>query len=132
MNPPYVDHIGIIVESLDRSIALFESLFGLRPSKIKDLPEAGLKVAHLQAQNVEIELIQYTGENTFGQKVMGRQRGINHLSVRVQDIRGALKDSAQKGLKVMDGFPRQGSHGQVAFLDPESTQGILLEMCASE
>jgi methylmalonyl-CoA/ethylmalonyl-CoA epimerase len=132
MNQAYVDHIGIVVENLDRSIELFESLFGLRPSKIKDLPEAGLRVAHLQAQNVEIELLQYTGGNTFGQKVMGGERGINHLSVRVKDIQRALKDSAQKGAKVIDGFPREGSHGQVAFFDPDSTQGILLEICESK
>ena len=132
MNQPYIDHIGIIVESLDRSVQLFEALFHLRPSKIKELPEAGLRVAHLQAQNIEIELIQYSGVDTFGQKVMGRERGINHLSVRVKDIERALKDSAQKGLKVMEGFPREGSHGQVAFFDPDSTQGILLEMCESE
>jgi methylmalonyl-CoA epimerase len=132
MNRPHIDHIGIIVENLERSTKLFEDLFHLRPSKIRDLPEAGLRVAHLQAQNIEIELIQYTGVDTFGQKVMGGQRGVNHLSVRVKDMQSALEECAQKGLTVMDGFPRQGSHGQVAFFDPESTQGILLEMCESE
>lgn len=132
MNQPYVDHIGIIVENLDQSIELFEALFDLRPSKIKDLPEAGLRVAHLQAHNIEIELIQYTGADTFGQKVMGREKGVNHLSVRVKDIRKALKDCTQKGLKLMDGFPRQGSHGQVAFFEPDTTQGILFEICESK
>jgi methylmalonyl-CoA epimerase len=132
MNQPYVDHIGIIVDNLDRSIALFEALFDLGPSKIKDLPEAGLRVAHLPARNIEIELIQYTGPDTFGEKVMGGKRGINHLSVRVKDMGKALNECAQKGLTVMDGFPREGSHGRVAFLDPDTTQGILLEMCESQ
>jgi methylmalonyl-CoA/ethylmalonyl-CoA epimerase len=131
MNQPYVDHIGIIVENLDQSIRLFETLFNLSASKIKDIPDAGLKVAHLHARNIEIELIQYTAEDTFGQKVMGREKGINHLSVRVGDIQKALKGCQHKGLKVMEGFPREGSHGQVAFFDPHTTEGILLEICES-
>jgi hypothetical protein len=89
-------------------------------------------VAHFHAQNIEIELIQYTTEDTFGQKVMGPEKGINHLSVRVKDIRKALKDCQHKGLKVMEGFPREGSHGQVAFFEPHTTEGILLEICESE
>jgi methylmalonyl-CoA epimerase len=132
MNQPYVDHIGIIVENLDQSIELFESLFGLRPSKVKDLPAVGLRVAHLKARNIEIELLQYTGSDSFGRKVMGPDRGINHVAVRVKNIQKALKDATQKGVKVMEGFPRQGSHGQVAFIDKDTTQGILLEMCESE
>jgi methylmalonyl-CoA epimerase len=132
MNQPYVDHIGVIVENLDQSIALFEALFDLHPSEIKELPEAGLRVVHLQAQNIEIELIQYTGVHSFGQKVMGPDRGVNHLSVRVKDIQSALKDCEEKGLKVMEGFPRKGSHGQVAFFDPETTQDILLEIGESD
>ncbi len=130
MSRVYVDHMGIIVEDLERSLALFERLFGLKPTTIKEMDELGLRVAHLNAENVGIELIQYTGEGeNFGKKVMGPKPGMNHFSVKVEDVAQTVGRFQDEGLQVMDGFPREGSHGQVAFFEPESTEQILLEVC---
>lgn len=128
-NAPYIDHIGIIVENLDQSIALFERMFDIQPSKIKDMADVGLRVARLHTENIDIELIQYTSEENFGKKVMGPEKGINHLSVRVDDMGAVLSDLEKKGIRVIDGFPRAGSHGVVAFFDPGTTEDILLEVC---
>lgn len=130
MRRPTIDHIGIIVENLETSVAMFDHLFHLKPSKIKEMPDVGLKIAKLNAANISIELLQYTDqEKGLAQKTMGVEPGINHLSITVEDMKSNLKDLERKGLKVMNGFPRPGSHGQVAFFKPETTQGILLEVC---
>ncbi|UCF83673.1 MAG: VOC family protein [Desulfobacteraceae bacterium] len=130
MNPPTIDHIGIIVENLEQSVAMFERLFHLIPSRIKDIPDAGLRIAQLNGANISIELLQYSGQGkSLAKKTMGVSPGINHFSIKVEDIKASLKDLKRKGLKVMDGFPRPGSHGRVAFFEPETTQGILLEVC---
>ena len=130
MSPPTIDHIGIIVQNLEQSITLFDRLFDLRPSKIKEMPEIGLRIAQLNAANIEIELLQYSGEGeNIAKKTMGINPGINHLSLEVIDIKRALKDLKHKGLNVMGGFPRKGSHGTVAFFEPETTGGILFEIC---
>jgi len=130
MSAPTIDHIGIIVQNLERSMAMFERLFHLKPSKIKNMPEVGLKIAQLNAANINIELLQYLGkEESLAKKTMGAKPGINHLSIEVEDITASLKDLGGKDLKVMEGFPRQGSHGLVAFFEPETTAGILLEVC---
>jgi methylmalonyl-CoA/ethylmalonyl-CoA epimerase len=124
-----VDHIGIIVRDLDHSLALWEKLFALKPTVIHDMPEAGLRIAHLQTQNVEIELLQYTKENgNFGRRVMGSSPGLNHLSFRVDRVDDSVLSFENKGVKIKEGFPRQGSHGRIAFLEPETTDGILLEI----
>jgi methylmalonyl-CoA/ethylmalonyl-CoA epimerase len=130
MTLPDIDHIGIIVEDLDESLGLFERLFDMKPTKIAHMPEAGLKIAHLRARNVGIELLQYTSdEEGIGRVAMGPGKGINHISIPVEDMTFALQDFQEKGIKVVEGFPRPGSHGQVAFFIPETTQGILLEIC---
>lgn len=130
MSAPTIDHIGIIVEDLDRSITMFERLFHLKASKIQDMPNVGLRIAQLNAANINIELLQYLGkEESLAKKTMGANQGINHLSIEVEDIMASLKDLGGKDLKVMEGFPRQGSHGLVAFFEPETTEGILLEVC---
>ncbi len=130
MARPMVDHIGIIVEDLERSLALFERLFDLRPTAIQEMEGVGLRIAQLEAENIAIELIQYMGgEETFGRKVMGPRPGLNHFSVKVADVDGFVNRFQDSGVKVMEGFPRKGSHGRVAFFEPETTEKILMEVC---
>jgi len=130
MTLPRIDHIGIIVEDLGKSVKLFERRLGLKLTGTKEMPEVGLKIAQIASANVKIELIQYIDDtNSFGKKVMGKQNGFNHISIEVENIHGMLKRLENKGLKVMAGFPRQGSQGKVAFFEPETTEGVLLELC---
>ncbi len=58
MSAPTIDHIGIIVQNLERSVAMFERLFHLKSSKIQDMPDVGLRIAQLNAANINIELLQ--------------------------------------------------------------------------
>jgi methylmalonyl-CoA epimerase len=125
-----VEHIGILVENLDRSLRVFERLLGLGAAEVKDMPDVGMRVASLQAENVRIELIQYTSETGgFGRHVMGSADGYNHIAVEVEDLEPALKTWEAGGARVMEGFPRGGSHGRIAFFDPATTEGLLLEVC---
>lgn len=128
-----VDHIGIIVRDLDHTLALWEKLFALKPTAIRDMPEAGLRIAHLEARNVEIELLQYTTEEeSLGRKAMGASPGVNHLSIRVDRVDDSVQAYRRKGVIVQEGFPRQGSHGRIAFFEPETTDGILMEICEKQ
>ncbi|NQT55247.1 MAG: VOC family protein [Desulfobacteraceae bacterium] len=129
MKRPYVDHLGIIVDNLDQAIELFERMFDLKPSKIKEMADVGLRIARLKAENIDIELIQYTSEENFGKRVMGPEKGVNHISINVEDMDAVLRDLEEKGIKTKEGFPRAGSHGLVAFFEPDTTEGILLEVC---
>lgn len=132
MTLPNIDHIGIIVDDLEKAVDMFEHLFQMKPAKVTELAEVGLRIAHLEARNIGIELIQYTGDgDDFGRRVMGPGTGINHMSIQVEDADSAVKDLQVKGLRVMEGFPRTGSHGRVAFFEPETTRNILLEICES-
>lgn len=129
MSPPSISHIGIIVEDLDRTMMLFEELFGLAPAGIKELPDVGLRIGHMHARNIDLEFIQYLShESGLADSVMGRKSGLNHFSFHVNDMATALTELQGKGVKVMEGFPRQGSHGRVAFFQPDTTGQILLEI----
>jgi methylmalonyl-CoA/ethylmalonyl-CoA epimerase len=130
MTGPHVDHIGIIVADLDAAARTFEVLFGAPPKAVKTLEEAGVRVAEFEAANVTIELIQYLepGES-FAKTVMGAREGINHLSLRVDDIAASIRILEGAGVRTMEGFPTQGAHGKVAFFDAATTHGLLFEVC---
>ena len=130
MSDVYVDHIGIIVKDLENTLKMFKRTFGLTPAEIKEIPDAGLRVAHLETANIRLELIEYTQQGgDIGKRSMGTKAGVNHFSVKVDDMEKAIKHFKDEGVNLQQGFPRGGSHGQVAFFDTVTTHEILFEIC---
>jgi len=131
VSAPHIDHVGILVADLEAAIERLQPLFGA-PAQVKDLADVGLRVAEFRAANVAIELLQYTDEARFARQVMGERLGLNHLSARVENIERSLAALVAAGLKPMEGFPRQGAHGRVAFFEPDAASGLLFEICQPE
>ena len=75
MKRPYIGHLGAIVSDLQAAIRMMERLFDLKPKTLKDLDDAGLKVAEFEFANLTVELLEYVGsESHFARQVMGEQR----------------------------------------------------------
>lgn len=129
MSAAHIDHIGIVVADLDAAVSRLKPLFG-DSVRMKELVEVGLRVAEFKAANVTVELLQYTGKNdAFARQVMGERLGLNHVSARVPDVERSLAELRAAGLHPMEGFPRQGAHGRVAFFEPDAVTGLLFEIC---
>jgi methylmalonyl-CoA/ethylmalonyl-CoA epimerase len=129
MSAARIDHIGILVADLDQAVTRLGPLFGVAP-QVKELADVGLRVAEFHAQNVTVELLQYTGkDDAFARGVMGERLGLNHVSARVADLGRSLAALRAAGLKPMEGFPRRGAHGRVAFFEPDAVTGLLFEIC---
>jgi methylmalonyl-CoA/ethylmalonyl-CoA epimerase len=129
MTAVHIDHIGIVVADLDDAMARLAPLFGVAPA-VKELADVGLRVAEYRAANVVIELLQYTSEGeSFARSVMGSRVGLNHISARVADVERSIADLSAAGLRPMEGFPRRGAHGRVAFFEPDGVTGLLFEIC---
>jgi methylmalonyl-CoA/ethylmalonyl-CoA epimerase len=128
MTKPTIDHIGIIVADLDAAVDRLRPVFGDAVT-VKDLDDVGLRVAEFETANLTVELLQYTGPAEFAREVMGDRLGINHVSARVDDVDSTAAALADKGFALMDGFPRPGAHGRVAFFHPDDTTGLLFEIC---
>ncbi|TAK82070.1 MAG: hypothetical protein EPO20_23635 [Betaproteobacteria bacterium] len=122
-----IDHIGIIVTDLEAAVTKLGVLFG--KAEIKELPDVGLRVAEFHAANVAIELLQYTQNAEFARRVMGSRIGLNHLSISVDDTDRSIGELRGAGFVPMEGFPRQGAHGRVAFFEPDAVTGLLFEIC---
>ena len=129
MSGTHIDHIGIVVADLDAAVSRLKPLFG-DSIHIKELVDVGLRVAEFRAANVTVELLQYTGKNdAFARQVMGERLGLNHISARVENVERSLAELRNAGLRPMEGFPRQGAHGRVAFFEPDAVTGLLFEIC---
>ena len=133
MTAPTVDHIGIIVAALEPAIAAMSLVLPNAPLVRRSLSEVGLEVAEFQAANVIIELLQYTTQEPgLARRTMGSATGLNHLSISVPDLGATLAALAAHGVEPMEGFPRPGAHGRIAFMHTDPRTGLLVELCQTD
>ena len=70
-----------------------------------------------------------TESGPIGRYLARRGPGLHHLTLRVDDIRAALRAVAARGAKLIDTEPREGAEGAlVAFIHPSSAHGVLVEL----
>ena len=124
-------HVGIIVEDLDRTIKKFER-FGLACNEIIERKEEGSRIAFFPIGDTLIELLSFStdkGWDTIHTVVRSQKGAINHLCFEVDDLEASIRDFEKNGAKLVEGCPRAGAHGRVAFFYPETTEDILIELC---
>lgn len=124
-----VDHVGIAVKSTEGALPFYD-LLGLRVTAAEDLSHRGLKIAFLPAGECKLELLEPTRpDSTVGKHVEEQGEGIHHICLAVEDIDGAVKQLIEAGVRMIDQAPRPGGGGhRVAFVHPDSTRGVLLEL----
>ena len=124
-----VHHIGIAVNNLAESVALFEKLLGVR-AHVEEAPcqrvtEAVFKLG----EGVEIDLLEPMGPDSAVAKFLEKRgEGLHHIALEVDDINADLKDVESKGVQLIDKEGREGVAGQIAFLHPKSVNGVLVEL----
>ena len=124
-----IRHIGIVVDDLARAVDKFQG-FGLSCTETKENKNMGLRIAFLPIGDTLIEFLNYTGPDTGHDTVVRSQKGaINHICFEVDDLEASIKAFQQKGAKLVEGCPRPGAHGRIAFFYPETTEGVLIELC---
>ncbi|MEG1773460.1 MAG: methylmalonyl-CoA epimerase [Oscillospiraceae bacterium] len=131
MIPNRVDHIGIAVTNLEEACKFYETL-GLTSPGTEIVEEQKVKVAFFPCGESELELLESTTPDgpiaKFIEKNGGRG-GIQHVAVRVDDIKAAIADLKAKGIRMIDDEPRYGAGGaSIAFVHPKSTGGVLIEL----
>jgi len=125
-----VDHVAIVVKSLDEALALYDNLFGAKPSKIETIPQQGVKAALLPMdEGGEIELLEpIDPQSGIAKFLEGHGEGIHHIGLEVENVDQELSTLAEKGVQLIDKQGRSGLAGKVGFLHPKSTKGVLIEL----
>lgn len=125
-----IDHVAIAVKNLDDAVSNFESLFGLTPSKIEEIPDQGVKAALIHIGDTEIEFIQPVKADTGVAKFLETKgEGIHHIAIEVDDTDAELNSLGEKGAKLIDKQGRKGLAGKIGFIHPKSVNGTLMELC---
>ncbi len=144
-----IDHVNLVVADLERSVAFYTDILGLRKTQDVTMEGAWIeeivrlkgvkgRVAFVEAPDgrVRIELLQYVSPvgTLFPENSVANTHGLRHLAFRVSDIDGLATRLRKAGVallsdpvKVPTGVARfaSGDKRLLYFLDPD---GVLLEL----
>jgi methylmalonyl-CoA/ethylmalonyl-CoA epimerase len=125
-----IDHIGIAVENLDDSIALYDRDFDLALVHRETVEEQGVEAVLLDVGENHVELIAPLGPETGVAKFLAKNGpGLHHVAYQVEDIEAEIARLTAAGIRMIDREPRTGIRGsRVAFMHPKSTGGVLTEL----
>jgi methylmalonyl-CoA/ethylmalonyl-CoA epimerase len=98
-----IDHVGIVVGSLERAAAYYSSAFGLRPvrERIVD-PLQDVELQFLEDDGgTRLELIHPLSENSPVARALKQGGGLNHICYRVEDLESSIQAMVANGAKVV-------------------------------
>jgi lactoylglutathione lyase/glyoxylase I family protein len=139
-----LDHIGIVVPSLDEAVTWYMSALGFTvawrqepheiPGSALGLPTGEiirLSTAMLSAGSSGIELHEYLSPSTNASARELQDSGIGHLAIAVTDIHAAVARLASMGVQFA-AEPQQIENGPLAgrkWLYGKDPFGVTLELC---
>jgi methylmalonyl-CoA/ethylmalonyl-CoA epimerase len=126
-----VNHIGIAVNNIEESLAVYRDLLGLELEGTQEVLEQKVRTAFFPVGETHLELIQPTEGNVGVAKFLeNRGEGVHHLCFEVDDIEVALQTLKARGARLIDETPREieGGKKKMAFGHPKSTGGVLIEL----
>src|SRR5690625_1722901 len=124
--PKKIAHIGIAVQSIEKTIPFYTKHLGLELEKIEDVHSEQVKVAFLKIGETRIELLEPLNHSsaiyTFLQK---KGEGIHHLAFGVNDLTSRLSEVRSEGIKLIKNEAKKGENKrQIFFLHPLSDHGV--------
>jgi methylmalonyl-CoA/ethylmalonyl-CoA epimerase len=130
----HIEHIGIAVENMEKAIAYYENVLGLRCYKIEEVADQKVKTAFFLVGQTKVELLETTDpEGPIGKFIANRGPGLHHIAFAVDDVAQSLREAEEKGIRLIDKAPRKGADEmQIGFLHPKSTLGALTEFCGKK
>jgi len=124
-----VNHIGIVVKDLQEAVKAYTEGLGIQLEQVVEIPDVKLRAAILKLGEMEIELLQYEDPTLpIIRALRGDQSGINHLCYEARQFNRTMERLMVEGFKLIEGFPRKGVHGRIAFFIPPHSQEERIEI----
>tara|TARA_B100000530_G_scaffold309460_1_gene235273 strand:- start:33 stop:434 length:402 start_codon:yes stop_codon:yes gene_type:complete len=126
-----IEHIGIAVEDLGKSEALFEKLLGVKPYKKENVQTEGVTTSFFKIADQKLELLHAVNENSPIKKFIDkRNEGVHHIALHVDSIKNEVDRLESLGFEFISTTPKKGADNKmIVFLHPKTTNGVLIELC---
>ncbi len=124
-----ISHVGIATHSI-AVLSEFYKTLGLEIESTEIVEDQKVQVALIKVGESSIELIEATEEDSVVARFLEKRgEGIHHIAIEVENLQDHLDRLKEKNVKLIDKSPRLGAQGRlIAFIHPESTGGVLVEL----
>jgi methylmalonyl-CoA/ethylmalonyl-CoA epimerase len=125
-----IDHIAIVVDDIQTALGFWQEALGLILTGVEEVAEQKSVVAFLPTGESEVELVKPTTDDSgIARFLEKRGPGMHHLCFEVDGLQAILDELKAKGVRLINETPTIGAGGnRIAFIHPESTQGVLVEL----
>ena len=126
-----IDHIGIAVSNLDKSVDDYQKKFQVKVKHIEEMADISVRIAFIPVGEVMLELIEPLprGTGRLAEFLEKHGEGFHHIAYRVDNLEAVLTKMKKAGIKLRDEKPRPGGgDSSIAFLNPEETSNVLTEL----
>ena len=126
-----IEHIGIAVDDIDKSTALFSKIFGKANYKSEIVESEGVLTSFFQIGDSKIELVAATNsESPIAKYLVKNRAGMHHIAFDVDDIEKEMTRLKSEGIRLLNEIPKKGADNKlICFLHPKDTNGVLIELC---
>lgn len=125
-----INHVAVVVDDMEKALSFWRDALGMEMQELRDVPMEKSQIAFLPLEGSEVELVIPTSKDSgIARYLAKRGPGMHHICLEVDDIAGMLAQLRAKGVRLINEEPRTGSDGKkYAFIHPESTAGVLVEL----
>jgi methylmalonyl-CoA/ethylmalonyl-CoA epimerase len=124
-----IHHVAVVVQDLDAGLGFWRDTLELPVLRSADLPEQGVRAALLACGPGELELLApMTADTGVARFLARRGEGLHHVCFESDDVVREVRRFIGTGVDMIDGKPRQGLAGKVAFLEPRACGKLLVEL----
>jgi methylmalonyl-CoA/ethylmalonyl-CoA epimerase len=125
-----IDHVGIVVPSIEQAIKHYEKNFNVQRGEIKVSKKQQVKISLLEFKNIRLELIEPLNKESPINGFLSKNPlgGLHHLGLEVNNIDKTYEIAENLELDPI-GKPSEGYHGKLLFfLHPKKMMNTLIEI----
>ena len=123
-----LDHVGIIVKSVEATAAAIERTIGLKLEEVVNYKDI-LRIGFVPIGGVDIELLEPTTSDGLNAEFLrDRGEGVHHMAFQVDNLDAAVAAAVEQGAQVILG-PTEGARGKrIVFLAGDELGGTIIEL----
>lgn len=128
-----INHIGIVVRNFQEAMNSYSNILGIKIERVVEIPDVQLKIGVLKIGEIEVELLEHGNpELPIVKSLRGDRAGLNHICYEVEAFDEVMENLVKNGFELIEGFPRKGVHGRIAFFIPPHSPNERIEILEVE
>ena len=126
-----IEHVGMAVKNLGGLSNIFSDIFGLEFLGSEEVIDQQIMTDIYDTGGGKLEFLKAIDSNSpVSQFIDKKGTGMHHIALKVDNLEAALVYLKNKDIQLIDEAPRIGVEGlSIAFIHPQSTGGVLIELC---